>query len=605
MVRMSRSKRPALQPGWALYLRTSDADAQAPERSQESQRRTIHQQLIERSDLPVVAEYADTYTGRSTDRQSYQRLLTDARVGKFSHVGVYAIDRLGRDDVECGRAIDELVALGIHVRIAGYPDLNVANSSGRMVVGLLSSVARFESDRTGERTRDGMLTKMLEGGWSYRAPDGYLNKEVKANQTGEAEDRLRNARYKRWVELDPEQGKVWRYAWDLLLENQLALADICEALHLRGYRLRTGSPFVRVAPDGSRHPNVGAVSRAFHNWFYAGWVVLHNDWGNIPPKTIRGHWEPMVSTEEFERGLAILQARSKTRLKKCARFYLLTGLVYLQYPDGHEAKMIGSTTNVGRGNGGTAYYAVQGSRPMNVLCRKADEAVRQLMYAIQIDQACIPQLREAYLSHLKTLTSDQPNEQISLEAALKKIDEEEERTARLYAAGRISEKIWNTLWAEWHDKRTSLHASMQSMSKAQAHHVKNLDTALSLLAKIGILYERLDQHEQKDVLKQVVKRVVVNPEGLIVKVELHTPFMYLCGLAADGNGSTSTVGVQKAAKNKKSSLLGLDGSSFFSLGVLDLNENEPLSFPSRSLVRFMQAIAYPQRAHLEPLLVIS
>ena len=38
----------------------------------------------------------------------------------------------------------------------------------------------------------------------------------------------KHARYKRWVELDEKQAPVWRYAWDLLLGDQLTLEDICE-----------------------------------------------------------------------------------------------------------------------------------------------------------------------------------------------------------------------------------------------------------------------------------------------------------------------------------------------------------------------------------------
>jgi hypothetical protein len=47
-------------------------------------------------------------------------------------------------------------------------------------------------------------------------------KEVRLSELGEssAEDRHKHAKYKRWVEIDPEQAKVWRYAWDLLLTDR-------------------------------------------------------------------------------------------------------------------------------------------------------------------------------------------------------------------------------------------------------------------------------------------------------------------------------------------------------------------------------------------------
>jgi hypothetical protein len=56
---------------------------------------------------------------------------------------------------------------------------------------------------------------------------------------------LNHGKYRHWIELDSDQFSVWRLAWDLLLQN-LILEEICEELHRRGYRLRTGRPFVEI-----------------------------------------------------------------------------------------------------------------------------------------------------------------------------------------------------------------------------------------------------------------------------------------------------------------------------------------------------------------------
>lgn len=114
-------KRITTQPGYVTYLRTSNEDAQAPERSQNGQRRDIQRLLAAYPDLPHLGEYIDNYTGTSADRKHYQRMLSDARKGAFSHVFAAVPDRFGRDDVEALRAIDELTALGIVVRFAGHP----------------------------------------------------------------------------------------------------------------------------------------------------------------------------------------------------------------------------------------------------------------------------------------------------------------------------------------------------------------------------------------------------------------------------------------------------------------------------------------------------
>src|SRR5258708_3167691 len=278
-------KRPTLRSGWVIYGRTSDEDAQAPERSLGSQRRLCVERLVQGSHLDLLTEYNDIFSGRSTDRKNYQRLLTDARNGQFSHVAIAFVDRFGRNDVEGIRAFDELHKLGITVRIATYPSLDPATPDGRMIVTMLFGVARFESDRIGQRCREGMHTKLLGGDWTWKAPDGYVNKELKLSDC-DRDERLKHARYKRWVQLDPAQSQLWRYGWDLLLGERLSLKDICEELHARGFCLQSGAAFVKVKQDGRRVSNVKALSRAFHNWFYAGWVVIATDWASIAPKPV-------------------------------------------------------------------------------------------------------------------------------------------------------------------------------------------------------------------------------------------------------------------------------------------------------------------------------
>jgi site-specific DNA recombinase len=178
---MGRGKRKkiALIPGWVIYKRTSDDSAQAPDRSQESQVQLIEGSLFRSSDLPLICEYSDILTGKEVNRPGYQRLLEDGRHGKFSHVAVSHVDRFGRNDVEALRAIDELVTLGITIRIASYPGLDPSTPDGRMIIGVLFSVARLESERTAQRVVMNMKTKLRRGGWTWMAPDGYINREEK------------------------------------------------------------------------------------------------------------------------------------------------------------------------------------------------------------------------------------------------------------------------------------------------------------------------------------------------------------------------------------------------------------------------------------------
>jgi hypothetical protein len=249
----------------------------------------------------VVDEYVDVLTGTTPNRPEYQRLLNDARAGKFSHVIVERADRFGRSDTEALRAIDELHEFGVAVRFANMPDLDPMDPDDRVLVTLAFVLARRESALMGLRVKGGLKAKRERGGYVGRAPDGYLNVR---GQT-ESDKRSAMGRISHWIEPDPARAPIWREAWSLLLTGTLSIDEICEALHAKGYCDRNGKPFVMVDKTGTRRPLCDKLVRAFTDWTYAGWVVSKRD--GIAPKTIRGEWEPLVSTEDFEAGLTILE----------------------------------------------------------------------------------------------------------------------------------------------------------------------------------------------------------------------------------------------------------------------------------------------------------
>ena len=101
----------------------------------------------------------------------------------------------------------------------------------------------------------------------------------------------------------------------------------------------------------------------------------------------------------------------------------------------------------------------------------------------------------------------------------------------------VTEENWRHLWAEWQDKRQILRASLDLLDHKCESYIEDLDDALTIITKLGILYETLPRSDQKELLRNVVKRVVVNLEGKLERVDLLPPFAYLREVSArvDGN----------------------------------------------------------------------
>ncbi len=275
-----------LTPGWAVYLRTNTIQPSQPDSSKERQRLTIQLNILNRSDLPIYAEYTDDMSGVNPPREAFKLLLADARAGKFSHVVVERADRFGRNPEQALRAIEALDRLGITVKFANAPDVDLMNSDDRLVVALTFSRMQYESMRIAMRVKSAQKAKRAVGGYCGKAPDGYRNRREGTHA---------------WIEPDPERAELWQAAWALLLTGTMRLQDIAFTLHENGYRHRSGKPFIL----NSGSPVTTGLLRAFQDWTYAGWVV-HSESG-IAPKTVRGQWQPLVSTEDFELGLAILE----------------------------------------------------------------------------------------------------------------------------------------------------------------------------------------------------------------------------------------------------------------------------------------------------------
>jgi hypothetical protein len=119
-----------------------------------------------------------------------------------------------------------------------------------------------------------------------------------------------------------------------------------------------------------------------------------------------------------------------------------------------------------------------------------------------------------------------------LDSLLKNIDNEEARALRLFAAGKISDAVWDGLWAEWQDRRSYLRRLSSELAVNQSVHVENLEQALEIFARIGTLYTELQRSDQKVLLRHIVHRVVVNDAGMVT-LDLKTPFAYLNDLAEE------------------------------------------------------------------------
>ena len=112
----------------------------------------------------VAAEYSDEgISGSRESRPGLDRMLEDARRGKFDVVAVWKLDRLGRSLRHLLGVLDDIARLGIQFVSVRDPGIDTTSPAGRLLLHLLGAFAEFEKSLIAERVRAGVQRAQQSG----------------------------------------------------------------------------------------------------------------------------------------------------------------------------------------------------------------------------------------------------------------------------------------------------------------------------------------------------------------------------------------------------------------------------------------------------------
>lgn len=159
----------------------------------ESQRQAIASYVAsqrERGWVLLPETYEDrNLSGATTDRPDLQRLLADARAGRFDVVCLHKFDRISRSLMDFLRLVQDLEALHVTV-VSVTQQVDTSTSTGRLMLNILASFAEFEREQIRERVADKMLAARQRGLWQGgRPPLGFdvVDKRLVVNPTEAAD----------------------------------------------------------------------------------------------------------------------------------------------------------------------------------------------------------------------------------------------------------------------------------------------------------------------------------------------------------------------------------------------------------------------------------
>lgn len=267
--------------------------------------------------LTVVEDhiYSDNDVGASErtgakKRENYERMLEDARAGKFDVILTYSITRLTRRV----REFEELVTLHLETGVTygmvdSKSDLDLSTPVGLFMARMMANMATFESD---------VISQRQIATFEHNAYQG--------------KPKLQRQRPFGWkadgVTLEPEEA-------DRIKD---AVAKILQGASLSSIRDEWMAAGVLTAAGNEKWEH-SVLKRVLTGWRTAGIRTYQRQPLYKDGELVKGAWERIISPEDRERALAMLAKRARRKVRK--HKWLLTGFVRCAECDG---KMYGQLT---------------------------------------------------------------------------------------------------------------------------------------------------------------------------------------------------------------------------------------------------------------------
>ncbi|MDE3076172.1 MAG: recombinase family protein, partial [Chloroflexota bacterium] len=213
-----------------IYVRVSSRDQAEGGYSLEAQTEACRR-FVNDQGWSLAGEYVDAgESAQTANRPRFQQMLTDlAEERSISFVVVHKVDRFARnlEDHVAIRARFKKWGVRLVSATEGFED----TPAGRMVEGIVASIAGWYSENLGLETRKGMQQKARDGIWPSVAPLGYHN--VRRDGGRRAESVL---------EIDQERAPFIREAFELYATGNWSIKALHTELTKRGLRTRRGTP---------------------------------------------------------------------------------------------------------------------------------------------------------------------------------------------------------------------------------------------------------------------------------------------------------------------------------------------------------------------------
>ena len=288
----------------AIYARVSDKSQDTEDKTSISEQIGEMEAYCESKGLNITARYQEVGRGWSKKRPEFQRMLADARQGRFDTIVCWKSDRLSRGMYPAAALMEVVEAHQIRLEA-------VMDAIDMKTFGLMAAIGKIELDNFRERSTLGKRGTAKQG----RVPMGGLPYGYRIGDGGRPE-------------VVEEQAEIVRRIFHMYVHEGMGSTSIAVQLTDEGIPTQTGKLLWRQ----SYIHYVLANATYTGTWVYGKTRVISTDYGTKEYDQPRDTWievpvPPLVDEETWERAQKLKKQRSRGAKRNTKVLYLLQHLL--------------------------------------------------------------------------------------------------------------------------------------------------------------------------------------------------------------------------------------------------------------------------------------
>ena len=481
----------------AIYARVSDKSQDGEDKTSISEQTGDMEAYCESKGLTITARYQEVGRGWSKKRPEFQRMLADARRGRFDTIVCWKSDRLSRGMYPAAALMEVVEAHQIRLEA------------------VMDAIGKIELDNFRERSTLGKRGTAKQG----RVPTGGLPYGYRIGDDGRPE-------------VVEEQVEVVRRIFRMYVDEGMRAYSIAvrltdEAIPTQTGKLLWRQSYIHYVLANATYTGAWVYGKERHISTEDGMKVYdqpRDTWIEIPVPQV-------IDDKTWKRAQKLKKERS-TKAKRNTKVLCLLQHLLKRGECGRNfhTRASWTTTSVRNGKAYTydltaprRYYMCNGMQGMRLRCREHPYIrAEQLEEPIWSEVKRVLQNPDLIVAGIATLDSQEGGgmeEQIAqAERDLRSIQMEEDRAIRLFVSGKITEAQLDLQRKFITERLESARAKLdeyRDLEESGTEKRRQMEEVLAWARKFGQGLEELTPQERHDYLQMLVEQVTIDKDNKV------------------------------------------------------------------------------------------